>query len=184
MMTRHQLISPAYLGEQRALHAMPRGYGGKGDKWTAAVLDLARRFDCWSVLDYGCGQGALGRALLARTDRRLDVREYDPAIEGKNARPMFADLVVSTDVLEHVEPDRLDAVLAHIRTLARRVVFVVIATRPSNKTLSDGRNAHLILESDAWWRARMEAAGFTVQTDPPQSPLTKPSREWVAVLRP
>jgi hypothetical protein len=181
-MTRADLISPLYLAEQVLLHSAPRGYGGKGDKWAGAVLDLAQKFDCWSILDYGCGEGALARAVLARTDRRLVVREYDPAIAGKDARPAFADLVCCTDVLEHVEPDKLDAVLAHLHSLARRVLFVVIATRPSNKTLSDGRNAHLILESGEWWQARMEAAGFTVQPEAPKSPLKKPSREWVAVL--
>ena len=183
-MTRTDLISVEYVAEQKILHAAPRGYGGKGDKWADAVLELARRFDCWSVLDYGCGQGALARAVIARSDRRLMVREYDPAIDGKDARPSFADLVVCTDVLEHVEPDKLDTVLAHLRGLARRVLFVVIATRPSGKTLTDGRNAHLILESPEWWHARIESAGFTVEGDPPKSPLEKPSREWVAVLRP
>lgn len=183
-MTRADLISTDYLAEQRILHAAPRGYGGKGDKWADAVLELAQRFDCWSVLDYGCGQGALGRAVLSRADRRLSLREYDPAIDGKDGRPAFADLVNCTDVLEHIEPDKLDAVLAHLRGLARRVLFVVVATRPSGKTLSDGRNAHLILESPEWWCARIESAGFTVEGDPPKSPLDKPSREWVAVLRP
>lgn len=183
-MTRADLISQAYLGEQRRLHAMPEGYGGKGDKWAQAVLDLARQYDCWSVLDYGCGEGALARAVLARADRRLAVREYDPAVDGKSDRPSFADLVVCTDVLEHVEPDRLDAVLAHLKSLARRALFIVVATRPSNKTLSDGRNAHLILETPAWWQARIESAGMTVQSEAPQSPLKKPSREWVGVLRP
>ncbi len=164
-MTRLDLISPAYRAEQAVLHAATRGYGGKGDKWADAVLELAQRYDCGSVLDYGCGQGALARAILAREDRRLLVREYDPAIEGKDGRPSFADLAVCTDVLEHVEPDRLMTVLAHLQSLARRAVFVVINTQPSNKTLTEGRNAHLIVESSAWWCERLIAAGFTVTID-------------------
>lgn len=164
-MTRLDLISPAYRAEQGVLHAATRGYGGKGDKWADVVLATAQQYDCWSVLDYGCGQGALARAILMREDRRVLVREYDPAIEGKDGRPMFADLVVCTDVLEHVEPERLDAVLAHLKSLARRAVFVVINTQPSNKTLTDGRNAHLIVESHAWWGERLYAAGFTVIWD-------------------
>jgi hypothetical protein len=100
------------------------------------------------------------------------------------ALPGFADLVVCTDVLEHVEPELLDTVLRHLRSLARKAVFVVIATRPSNKTLSDGRNAHLIVETAEWWIAHLIEAGFTVMPDPPVSPLLKPSREVVAILRP
>lgn len=157
-------ISAPYLAEQVALHAAPRGYGGRGSKWATAVIDLMLRGRYWSVLDYGCGQGSLVAALKSGSVRLRGVRfdEYDPAIPGKDSPPTFADLVICTDVLEHVEPDKLDAVLAHLKQLARRAVFAVIALRPSNKTLSDGRNAHLIIESADWWRARLTDAGFTV----------------------
>ncbi|MDP3720782.1 MAG: methyltransferase domain-containing protein [Acidobacteriota bacterium] len=182
-MTRAQdLISPAYLETQRALHATPRGYGGKGSKWVDVVAALAAQYDAMSVLDYGCGQGTLATAIRAKHPA-LVCREYDPAIPGKNALPSFADLVVSTDVLEHIEPDRLDTVLDHMRSLARKAVFVVVATRLASKTLADGRNAHLIVEPGGWWHARTQARGFTVIPDVAIRP-GKPAREWVAVLLP
>ncbi len=106
------------------------------------------------------------------------MREYDPAIEGKDGRPVFADLVVCTDVLEHIEPDRLDNVLTHLRTLARRAVFVVINTQPSNKTLTDGRNAHLIVEPAVWWYERLQVAAFTVTDEIAQAS----DKHLVAVL--
>lgn len=180
-MTLDALISPAYRQEQIILHQRPNGYGGKGKKWSTAVKALAWSHDCESVLDYGCGEGSLAVHLML-SGRLTDIREYDPAMPGYDDLPEPADLVVCTDVLEHIEPDRLAAVLAHLRSLTKKLLFVVIATRPSGKTLTDGRNAHLILESAEWWQARIEAAGFTVQDNPPQSPLLKPSREWVAVL--
>lgn len=176
------LISPPYRDLQKELHARPKGYGGKGDKWAAGVRDLVERFDAWSVLDYGCGQGSLKKALLPMCPPGVRVAEYDPAIPGKDGYVEFADLVVCTDVLEHVEPDKLPRVLSHLKMLARKAVFVVVATRPSNKTMADGRNAHLIVEPAEWWAERMTAAGFVVQPDPPVSPLRKASREWVAVL--
>lgn len=176
-------ISPAYLELQKELHARPNGYGGKGDKWAPAVAGLVQQLGCASVLDYGCGQGRLVTALRPLVPSVVRLDEYDPAIQGKDGHPDFADLVVCTDVLEHIEPDRLTDVLAHLHLLARRAVFVVIATRPSNKTMADGRNAHLIVKDDAWWQARMAAAGFAIAGVAPVSPLAKPSREWVAVLR-
>lgn len=178
-------ISPEYLKTQQALHADPRGYGGKGDKWADAVVTLVNRFKAGSVLDYGCGQGRLVAALKLRgLDPLVRLSEYDPAIDGKDGYTgyEFTDLVVCTDVIEHFEPALLQTNLAHLKLLTRKALFVVIATRPSGKTLTDGRNAHLILESAAWWQATMEAAGFAVQPDPPVSPHAKPSREWVAVL--
>jgi hypothetical protein len=69
-------------------------------------------------------------------------------------------LVVCNDVLEHVEPERLAAVLQHLRDLTWRGGYFTVATRESNKWLSDGRNAHLIIESVAWWRAQMIGVGF------------------------
>lgn len=182
MIAPNDVISPAYRALQVELHQRPNGYGGKGDKWAQAVCDLVALFGATSVLDYGCGQGALKTALRPLCGPTIRIDEYDPAVPGKDGMPSFADLVVSTDVLEHVEPDRLSTVLAHLKSLARKAVFVVIATRPSGKTMADGRNAHVILEQADWWEHTVTAAGFTVTPDPPVSPSRKPSREWVAVL--
>lgn len=179
--TPDDLISPAYREEQRILHLAPRGYGGKGDKWSTAVAALAWTRGCTSILDYGCGQGRLLGAYIAIRVR--DLRNYDPAIPERSALPEPADLVTCTDVLEHIEPEKLPTVLAHLRSLARKAVFVVIATRPSGKVLSDGRNAHLILEDDAWWTQTLEQACFRVGPGP-VSPSRKPSREFIAVLEP
>lgn len=175
------LISEKYCDLQRELHARPRGYGGKGSKWAQAVRGLVAEYAAESVLDYGCGEGTLKLALsdLIGVAR---VEEWDPAVAGKEMWPAPADLVVCTDVLEHIEPEKLTTVLAHLKALTLKAVFVVIATRPSNKTMADGRNAHLIIESDAWWATRMVEAGFTVLSEAPKSPLLKTSREWVAVL--
>lgn len=177
------LISPKYCDLQRELHARPNGYGGKGHKWAQAVRGLVAQYDARSVLDYGCGEGTLKLA-LSDLEGFARVEEYDPGVDGKAIWPHFADLVVCTDVLEHCEPEKLKTVLAHIRVLARKAVFVVIATRPSNKVMADGRNAHLIVEQAEWWAVRMLEAGFTVLPEAPTSPLLKPSREWVAVLLP
>ena len=181
-MTVQDLISPAYCDEQRWLHRQPRGYGAKGAKWATAVLGLAMEYGGRSVLDYGCGQGSLAVALQAAPGGLL-VHEYDPAVPGKDALPAPADLVVCTDVLEHVEPDRLEAVVRHLRALTRRAALIVIATRPASKLLSTGSNAHLTIQPASWWGPRLEAAGFLVLPGP-ASPLPKPSRECVTVCLP
>jgi hypothetical protein len=175
------LASRAYVDTQKYLHAQPQGYGGKGDKWADGVRELVDIFGATSVLDYGCGQGTLMKKLRTLVPSSVRLSEYDPAVDGKQMLPSFADLVVSTDVLEHIEPERLETVLKHLDMLARKAIFVVVATRPSNKTLPDGRNAHLIVESGDWWAAKFRSMGFAVAPGP-KSPLDKPSREFVAVL--
>lgn len=187
MVTQSELISGKYQAMQRILHAQPRGYGGRGDKWAQVVLVLIDQYAVSSVLDYGCGQGSLRRTVMQHPKReapagvRFD--EYDPAILGKDALPSFADLVVCTDVLEHIEPDRLDTVLAHLRGLARKAVFAVISLKESNKILADGRNAHLIIRPALWWKKRLEGAGFTIHRAP-ECARKKKSHEMTVVLKP
>lgn len=171
------LISDSYRHLNTDLHS-GGNYGRHGDKWADKVVRLAAQYHAGSVLDYGCGQGSLARAL------DLDVREYDPAIAGKSARPDPADLVVCTDVLEHIEPDCLDDVLTHLCGLARTTCFVVVATRPAKKVLADGRNAHLIVESDDFWRARFASRFKIVSWEPlveEFAAVLEPLRGWPAI---
>ena len=181
MIPQIDLISPKYREAQRVMHANPKGYGGRGDHWAATVIEIANRYQAGSVLDYGAGQGRLGKAL-----RRAGFvcRDYDPAIADMASQPFFADMVTCTDVLEHIEPDKLDSVLAHIRMLARKVVFFVVACRPANKLLPNGKNAHLIIEDGAWWKARVVGAGFTVVKGPAVLPDQMPGKCWYAVVTP
>lgn len=142
------LISDTYRDLNKDLHAGGK-YGLHGDKWVQPVERLISRFNPKTILDYGCGQGALGRSLS------FPVSEYDPAIEGKDSLPGAADLVICTDVLEHIEPELIDDVLSHVRSITNMALFAVIATRPAQKILSDGRNAHLIVENWKWWKSKI-----------------------------
>lgn len=142
------LISDAYRDMNKNLHA-GGCYGQSGDRWLASVQLLIDKFEPETILDYGCGQGALGRAL------GRPLAEYDPAVPGKDQLPAPADLVVCTDVMEHIEPELIDGVLDHLRSVTKRYLFAVISTRPARKILPDGRNAHLIVEPWEWWEAKL-----------------------------
>lgn len=152
------LISKEYVQQQRRLHCHPDGYGGSGFKYADAVVAFAGEIGATAMLDYGCGAGSLKKAI----DGRLKVAEYDPAIEAKEKLPKPTHLVVCTDVLEHVEPQLLDNVINHIYALARKGAYLLVATRPSNKTLRDGRNAHLMIKPPAWWRERVQRNGWRI----------------------
>jgi hypothetical protein len=65
--------------------------------------------------------------------------------------PTTVECVFSNDVLEHIEPEYLNQVLDHINQLSTKYVWLRIDTKPARKRLSDGRNAHLILEDQTWW---------------------------------
>tara|TARA_S200002703_G_scaffold107486_1_gene93376 strand:+ start:2423 stop:2824 length:402 start_codon:yes stop_codon:yes gene_type:complete len=101
------------------------------------------------VLDYGCGKGTLGAAL------GREIKEYDPAIPGKDERPVAADIVACTDVLEHIEPDCIDDVLDDLARVTKSVLFVTVCVVPAKKKLADGRNAHILLKPFDWWAGKL-----------------------------
>lgn len=149
---------------QRAHREMD--WGGSGHKQAEAVAAFADELGAEAILDYGCGQGNLAKALAARVPPKR-VTQYDPGIPGKDGWPKPSHLVVCSDVLEHIEPEKIDAVLSHIRALAGHGAYLVIATRAANKNLPDGRNAHLIIEGSQWWIDKVAAQGWS-HARPPQ----------------
>lgn len=89
------------------------------------------------------------------------VDEYDPGIPDIAMLPQnAADMLCCIDVLEHVEPDCIDDVLADIARLTGRFAFLTIHTGPAGKFLSDGRNAHLIQRPIDWWEAKLNPHFF------------------------
>jgi Protein of unknown function DUF115/Methyltransferase domain len=145
------LISPAYAALNAQLHHDHVAYGVGGGKYAPEILKIAERIKTHSILDYGCGKGYLAKAIP------FPIWEYDPAIPGKQDSPRAADIVVCTDVLEHIEPERLGFVLDDLRRCVKQIGYFVIHTGPARKTLADGRNAHLIQQGVEWWSAQLSA---------------------------
>lgn len=165
-------ITPAYAREQARLHSVDPMFGAEGYLWAYLIAGIATLEGCKSVLDYGCGKGTLAKALTG-----FRVEEYDPGIPGKDGPPVRCDLVVALDVLEHIEPDCLDAVLRQIAELSSGVVFVVISTKLSKRLMADGRDTHLSLHDDAWWASKVTASGFKIKRT-----WNTGLRLWVALL--
>jgi len=142
-------ISKQYADENAYQHNLRNGYGERGYKHLDDVLHVLRREGCESVLDYGCGQGTLAK--YAKRVCEVPFASYDPAVAEFAADPAPADLVVCTDVLEHVEPLHLNDVVKHLQALANKAIYLQIATRPAKRILSDGRNAHILIRSPYFW---------------------------------
>jgi hypothetical protein len=139
---------------------MMEDYGRNGSRWASAVTDLMAASGSVTVLDYGCGKGALASQLNG-----VRVSEYDPAIPGKDSDPEPADLVVCTDVLEHVEPECLPAVIAHLDTLARRALLVNVSLVTGRRRLPDGSPAHRLVRDSAWWQETLAQFGHWKQIE-------------------
>jgi len=114
---------------------------------------LREMYSGCSILDYGCGKGVLLEH-LQNAMVKSKVVGYDPAMEKYNKLPeQKFDLIISTDVFEHIEPEHLDAVLTHLQDLQAPEgrLFFVVFTREAANILPDGRNAHLIIKTAEWW---------------------------------
>lgn len=154
MSLRDDLISPAYREQYRQIYADPTvTYGVHGHRWAREAAGVLRglgpaRRGAVKVVDYGCGRGTLSDAL---EQRGFIVTRYDPGVPAFARLPDPAEAVVSTDVLEHVEPERVDNVLAHVRSLGPSGAFLVIATREAKRRLPDGSSPHRTVRPGAWW---------------------------------
>lgn len=160
------LITPEY---RALLHKYRQGagsaWGGGGGPHVQYVEKLIEENHVETLIDYGCGRGRLLEALIQR--RKVNpsrVCGYDPGVPGREVLPedLHFDLLVSTDVLEHIEPDCLYDVLTHMRELAD-LAYINIHTGPARAILPDGRNAHLIQQPASWWEARLLAQWGSVE---------------------
>lgn len=150
------LISERYREQNSLLHK-EGAYGHKGGSYANQVVDICNTLRSTDVLDYGCGQHFLAQRLP------FPIKEYDPALEGFDKAPEPADIVVCTDVLEHIEPECLDAVLDDLKRLTKKVGFFAVDIREAKKTLPDGRNAHLIQQPAEWWFPKFHSRWSVVQ---------------------
>ena len=58
--------------------------------------------------------------------------------------------------MEHIEPALLDNVLADLYRVTKVRGYFTISCRLAAKVLRDGRNAHLIVEPQEWWKEQLE----------------------------
>ncbi len=141
------LLSEEYRQTLFRMHQKQRNFGCGSKRRREYIQSLGYE----DILDYGCGKGKLGIG-----------KKYDPAIPAFSQEPEPADLVVCTDVLEHIEPEYLDNVLAHMRSKMKKAGYFTIGCGPAAKRLPDGRNAHLIVKPPEWWIEKLSHY-FTVK---------------------
>ena len=107
-----------------------------------------------SFLDYGAGKGHTSNT-IKETYPNINLYSYDPAMF-PIPLPEQVELTYSSDVLEHIEPDLLVTTIQDLCNRSSRYQYHLIACHPAKKALSDGRNAHLIIEKPDWWKRKLE----------------------------
>lgn len=145
-------LSDDYKKQLTELHTIKSF--GNSKKISQDVKDIIITNNITSVLDFGCGKGYFS-STLRKEFPELIVHSYDPVTSPIDL-PVSVDLIYSSDVLEHVEPAYLDDILINFNTISK-YQYHLIACHPAKKMLSDGRNAHLIIEKSLWWKTKIES---------------------------
>lgn len=160
--TRVDSERPTYAAAQEAF------VGREVCDYAATIRAQLRLTLSRTVLDYGAGKGNQYRLHVAAQGQVYgslceywDVDEvtcYEPGQASTSQAPNHADdLVVCTDVLEHIPELDLPWVINEIFSHARNAVFCSIAAYPAFARLPDGENAHVTIRPPAWWHGLLQS---------------------------
>ncbi len=115
------------------------------------IKALIKEYDCKSILDYGCG-----KATCHKDNKLGNVTLYDPYYGPYSKEPQGAfDMVICTDVLEHVPENEVGKVLADLINFADKVLFLAISTVPAKKVFANGENIHVTIRPKQWWESML-----------------------------
>jgi cyclopropane fatty-acyl-phospholipid synthase-like methyltransferase len=146
-------ISQDYQRQMQELHN--KGKFNNGADQFDLVETFIKEYNPTNLIDFGCGKGAL-IATIKEHYPSIDVFGYDPGNEEFNHMPNRTfDTIISTDAIEHIEPEYLVNSLKIMSDKMERCGFFRIACHPAKKVLPDGRNCHLIVEEPTWWREQI-----------------------------
>ncbi len=153
-------ITPEYKEQLRQMHQSASF--GKRAKMPKHLESFVEEINPSSILDFGCGKGNLV-ALMREKYPTKTVLGYDPGNTefDKSLDDVRVDLLVSSDVLEHVEPHLIDETLDYLSKKSK-FIYHLISLAPAKRKLPDGRNAHLIQESPEWWRTKFLNLGYKI----------------------
>lgn len=143
------------IDQYKKLHEDPkRFWGASFNRHGDLLRPYIKKYGIESILDFGSGKGDQYKeqGLHRKYFHGIKPRLYDPAVEGINKLPKKSfDMVFSTDVLEHLEYEDLDATLNLIYSRATKFVYHGIANWETGRLLDDGRDMHIIQEDIHWW---------------------------------
>lgn len=143
-----------------------------GESLVDRFLEIAK--PSGSVIDFGCGTGRAGVKLH---DAGLEVLLVDFTENSRDLQAMAlpfrqhdltqtldkrADWGFCTDMLEHIPPADVEAVICNLMQAAQSVFFQ-ISTRPDHMGALIGQDLHLTLRSPTEWRDLFTGLGYLVQ---------------------
>ncbi len=143
--------------------------------WLEIIDDKIKKI---KILDIGCGMGHFGfvaEEFLFCEYEGIDISKYavenspykglklrQADITKKTFKASKKDLIICSDILEHLEYDKLDIVLKHIKKIGDKVIFSIPFRGDPNL---DADKTHKIKEDAKWWIEKLSKY-FTIKPAP------------------
>jgi hypothetical protein len=158
-----------YIKQCALHHKTSKTFSGNGClKHASEIITMAREVNALTALDYGCGKGNQYAREFEFDGKTADLQghlgflvdKWDPAVKQFAGTKLdhMRDLVWCTDVMEHIPEEDIEFVAGELVRLARKALFVTVATYPAKKNLPNGENAHVTVKPVEWWQDRFEGA--------------------------
>lgn len=135
------------------------------------LMNITKENNCKTLLDYGCGKAIpYSKKECKSIGLRKPVQElcnlnsfdlYDPAYPKYNklSKKKY-DIVVCTDVMEHIAEQDIDYVLKDILSHSKKAVFLNISCQPALKHFKEGKfkgqNVHISVFHGTWWSDKVK----------------------------
>lgn len=143
----------------KEMHKQGHFLGHSTAKWSDDIQAMLERHRTVDVLDFGSGRGL--QYTRDNLHKKWGVEQphlYEPAIPGMDVLPdRNYEAVICTDVLEHLEGRELWECVKLALGYADKCAFFSITCRPAKKSLPDGRNCHITIQSPSWWRGYIQS---------------------------
>lgn len=142
-----------YIKQYELLYKIKKNYGKTSIKLYDMLEKIINDLNILSVLDYGCGKSKL--LDLIKKNKKIKVYKYDPAIKKySKLTKNKTDLVICTDVLQHVPLYDLDRVLKEIKSKGIYILFYIKCTNHKTK-LPNKTYANCTVYDKKWWLEKL-----------------------------
>lgn len=144
-------IKENYINQYKQLHHDKPDFGASSSEFLDEISLIIEYLQPRTVLDYGCGKSTLIEVLATRFPEII-FYGYDPAIIGKETLPVKnCDLIINTDVLEHIPEQILPEIISEISSISQNVYFNLHHAL-AFAILPNGENAHCTVKPPRWYK--------------------------------
>ena len=154
-----------YLVEERKYSMLYEGGYGPAQPNKVVLLGECQPTDI--ALDLGCGEALLSHffnnytgvdissVAIERNKQRRKGVYYQSSLDQLSFLTQTFDVVVCSDVLEHIPESKLDAVLNSIRSVKSHKYLFAISCRESVTKSVEGEQLHLTVKEPEWWEHKL-----------------------------